>query len=76
RVVAFKFYNMYGCVHGFACRRSRVVKNKDRDVIQQAFVYHREGLWDARNVNNHERKREHKPTSRCGCMAKIQVHVD
>jgi hypothetical protein len=76
RLVAFKFYNMYGCVHGFAGRRSRVVKNKDGEVIQQAFVCHREGHRDARNVNNHERKREHKPTSRCGCMAKILVHVD
>ncbi|XP_039690635.1 protein FAR1-RELATED SEQUENCE 5-like [Medicago truncatula] len=76
RVVAFKFYNMYGCAHGFAGRRSRVVKNKDGDVIQQSFVCHREGLRDARNLNTRERKREHKPTTRCGCMAKIQVHVD
>jgi len=73
RLVAFKFYNLYGCVRGFSGRRSRVVKNKDGDVVQQTFVCHREGL---RVTSNADRKREHKPTSRCGCMAKIQVHVD
>jgi len=76
RVVAFKFYNMYVCLHGFAGRRSRVVKNKDGNVIQQTFVCHREGHRYARNDNNPSRKREHKPTGRCGCMEKIQVHVD
>jgi len=31
RLVAYKFYNLYGCVRGLAGRRSRVVKNKDGD---------------------------------------------
>jgi len=57
REFAFKFYNMYGCVHGFAGRNSRVVKNKDDDVVQQTFVCHREGHRDARNDNNRSRKR-------------------
>jgi hypothetical protein len=74
RLVAFKFYNLYGCVRGFSGRKSRVVKNRDGDVVQQTFVCHREGYRVGSNAA--DRKREQKATSRCGCMAKIQVHVD
>ncbi|KEH25381.1 FAR1 DNA-binding domain protein [Medicago truncatula] len=76
RLVAFKFYNMYSCVCGFEGRRCRFVKNKDDDVIQQTFVCHREGHRYARDDNKPYRKRVQKPTSRCGCMTSIQVHVD
>jgi len=76
RVAAFNFYNMYGCVHGFADRRSRVVKNNDDDAIQQTFICHREGRRDVRDDNNLARKREYKPYSRCRCNAKMVVHVD
>ncbi|XP_045798993.1 putative protein FAR1-RELATED SEQUENCE 10 [Trifolium pratense] len=74
RRVAFMFYNCYGRFHGFAGRKSRVVKNTNGEVVQQTFVCHREGIRNANNALS--RKREQKPTSRCRCPAKLQVHLD
>lgn len=76
REVAFLFYNWYGCSHGFAGRKSRVVRNVNREIVQQTFICHREGFRVEKNRQGLTRKREHKPTSRCGCEAKFQVHVD
>jgi zinc finger SWIM domain-containing protein 3 len=76
RDAAFMFYNRYACVHGFAGRKSRVVKNINGVVVQQTFLCHREGVRDEKYTNMPSRKREHKPISRCGCQAKIQVHLD
>jgi hypothetical protein len=40
------------------------------------FVCHREGTRDDKYSKLVSRRREHKPTSRCGCEAKMQVHLD
>ncbi|XP_039690551.1 protein FAR1-RELATED SEQUENCE 5 [Medicago truncatula] len=70
------FYNWYGCSHGFAGRKSRVVRNVKGEIVQQTFLCHREGNRSERNRNPDVQKRELKPISRCGCEAKIQVHID
>ncbi|XP_039684281.1 protein FAR1-RELATED SEQUENCE 5 [Medicago truncatula] len=76
REVAFMFYNWYACLHGFAGRRSRNVRNVNGQIVQQTFLCHREGIRDDRYNKTVIRKGEHKPTSRCGCQAKFQVHID
>jgi len=40
------------------------------------FIEIRESIKVEKNKQGLLRKREHKPTSRCGCEAKYQVHVD
>lgn len=52
REVAFKFYNLYGCINGFFGRKYHVVKNKDDENVQQTFVCHREFVSDSKNINN------------------------
>jgi len=76
REVAYMFYNWYGCLHGFAARKSRVVRNRNGVVVQQIFLCHREGMREEKYINSTSRKREHKPLTRCGCQAKIQVHLN
>ncbi|CAK8531748.1 unnamed protein product [Lathyrus sativus] len=70
------FYNWYGCIHGFAGRKSKMVRNVNGKVVQQTFLCHRKDTRDDKYNNYSVRKREHKPTSRCGCLARMQVHVD
>ncbi|CAI8605832.1 unnamed protein product [Vicia faba] len=70
------FYNWYGCINGFAGRKSKMVRNVNGEVILQTFLCHREGARDDRYNNYAVRKREHKPTSTCGYLARIQVHLD
>ncbi|CAK8540947.1 unnamed protein product [Lathyrus sativus] len=70
------FYNWYGCIHEFAGRKSKMVMNVNGEVIQQTFLCHRESARDDKYNNYSVKKREHKPTSRCDCLAKVQVHVD
>jgi hypothetical protein len=74
--VAFMFYNWYGCFHGFAARKSRVIRNIKGEVVQQIFPCHREGVREEKYINSTSRKREHRPLSRCGCQAKVVVHID
>jgi len=76
REVAFVFYNWYGCLHGFSGRKSLVVRNINSQIIQQIFLFYREGTSDDRYTKFVSRKREHKPTSRCGCNVKLQVHLN
>jgi len=76
REIAFMFYNWYGCLHGFAGRKSRVVRNTNGLIVQQTFRCHRDGIMDDSYSKSISRKREHKPISRCGCNAKFQVHID
>ncbi|RHN81800.1 putative transcription factor FAR family [Medicago truncatula] len=76
REVAFMFYNWYGCFHGFAARKSRLIRNINGEVVQQTFLCHREGIREEKYINSTSRKREHKPLSRCGCQAKVRVHID
>jgi hypothetical protein len=76
REVAFMFYNWYGCLHGFAGRKSKMVRNSNGEIIQQTFLCHREGIRDEKYSKSVTRKRVHKPDSRCGCLARIQVHVE
>ncbi|CAI8585761.1 unnamed protein product [Vicia faba] len=52
-----------------------MVRNVNGEVVQQTFLCHMEDARDDIYNNYAVRKREHKPTSRCGCLARIQVHL-
>lgn len=50
--VAFMFYNMYASMRGFAARKSRVLWNRNGEMIQRTFLCHLEGHRVERNNNN------------------------
>ncbi|XP_016198884.1 protein FAR1-RELATED SEQUENCE 5-like [Arachis ipaensis] len=76
RSVAFSFYNLYAKMNGFSARKSRIRRNVNNDVTQQAFVCFRQGFRDLCSDNDAARcKREPKPTTRCGCGAEMRVHI-
>jgi hypothetical protein len=73
--VAYTFYNWYASFHGFAARKSKVMRNKKREITQQTFVCYRQGVRDGKNTPT-IRKRVAKPCIRCGCDAKCRVHIE
>ncbi|XP_052113834.1 protein FAR1-RELATED SEQUENCE 5-like [Arachis duranensis] len=76
RSVAFSFYNLYAKMNGFSARKSRIRRNVNNDVTQQAFVCFRQGFRDLYSDNDAaRRKREPRPTTRCGCGAEMRVHI-
>ncbi|RYR08438.1 hypothetical protein Ahy_B05g076122 [Arachis hypogaea] len=76
RSVAFSFYNLYVKMNGFSARKSRIRRNVNNDVTQQAFVCFRQGFRDSCSGNDAaRRKQEPKPTTRCGCGAEMRVHI-
>jgi hypothetical protein len=74
--VAFTFYNWYARMNGFSARKSKVRRNKYKEVVQQNFVCYRQGFREDRFQNNKIRKREARADTRCGCEANCVVHVD
>lgn len=74
--VAFLFYNWYASFHGFAGRKSKVVRNNKGDLIQQTFVCYRQGISKEKSGPSTSRKRVPRARVRCGCEAKCRVHID
>jgi hypothetical protein len=75
--VAYTFYNWYANVHGFAARKSKVMRNKKGDITQQTFVCYRQGVRATKTVGTSSKpKRVPKTCIRCGCEAKCRVHVE
>ncbi|CAK8576249.1 unnamed protein product [Lathyrus sativus] len=74
--MAYEFYNQYAKVNGFAVRKSKILQSKKGEILQQTFVCHRQGFREDRGLTIENRKRECKPETRCGCEAKLRVHID
>ncbi|XP_057415359.1 protein FAR1-RELATED SEQUENCE 5-like [Lotus japonicus] len=76
REVAFLFYNMYARVKGFSARKDKLLRDKNRQIIQQNFVCHKQGRRT--NIFGDERTRKREPMKdiRCGCRAECRVHID
>lgn len=63
-------------MNGFSVRKSRVVKSRNGEKLQQTFVCSCEGFREDRGLTNETRVREQKRETRCGCEAKFRVHID
>jgi hypothetical protein len=74
--VAFTFYNWYASFHGFAGRKSKVMRNQKREITQQTFVCYRQGVRGGKIGTPTSRKRVPKTCIRCGCEAKCRVHIE
>ncbi|XP_057760002.1 protein FAR1-RELATED SEQUENCE 5-like [Arachis stenosperma] len=61
---AYDYYNEYGRIKGILVRRSKI------------FVCSREGERDGKHMQREDRKMDPQPITRCGCEARIKVHVD
>ncbi|RYR61764.1 hypothetical protein Ahy_A04g018970 [Arachis hypogaea] len=77
--IAFLFYNLYAKINGFAARRYRSRRNLNNELTQQSLVCFRQGFRKERicdGVEVADRKPKPKPENRCGCEAKMCVHVN
>ncbi|XP_057724043.1 putative protein FAR1-RELATED SEQUENCE 10 [Arachis stenosperma] len=77
---AYDYYNEYGRIKVFSIRRSKVGRStkqgEEGEIIWQIFVYSREGERDEKHMQRKDRKMDPRPITRCGCEARIKVHVD
>jgi hypothetical protein len=48
--VAYTFYNWYASFHGFAARKSKVMRNVKGQITQQTFVCYRQGVRDSKST--------------------------
>ncbi|XP_016172821.1 protein FAR1-RELATED SEQUENCE 5-like [Arachis ipaensis] len=77
---AYDYYNEYGRIKGFLVRRSKVgcrtKQGAEGEIIWQIFVCSREGERYGKHMQREDRKMDPRPITRCGCEARIKVHVD
>ncbi|XP_015932246.1 protein FAR1-RELATED SEQUENCE 5-like [Arachis duranensis] len=77
---AYDYYNKYSRIKGFSIRRSKVGRRTKQgaegEIIWQIFVCSREGERDGKHMQREDRKMDSRPITRCGCEARIKVHVD
>ncbi|QHO49657.1 Protein FAR1-RELATED SEQUENCE [Arachis hypogaea] len=77
---AYDYYNEYDRIKGISVRRSKVghrtKQGAEGEIIWQIFVCSREGERDGKHMQREDRKMDPQPITRCGCEARIKVHVD
>ncbi|KAL4328545.1 hypothetical protein AHAS_Ahas13G0210800 [Arachis hypogaea] len=69
---AREFYTSYSRLKGFAIRSKRV-KNAKGEIVSYTFVCNRQGFRHKKWLDKLDRKREHKPITRCGCVAEMRI---
>ncbi|XP_058783973.1 protein FAR1-RELATED SEQUENCE 5-like [Vicia villosa] len=73
------FYFKYAKCKGFAIRKSDVRTRSTEDgqtIIMRQFVCNKHGLRDTKHLRRLDRKREHRPTTRTNCPARLRVHYN
>ena len=73
---AYKFYNLYGRIHGFSIRRCTTKLHEDYGVVVRIFRCSRAGLRSAKYIDMPNRKRQHRPLTRCQCKALLRIKYD
>ncbi|MED6221453.1 hypothetical protein PIB30_054883 [Stylosanthes scabra] len=63
---AREFYNEYNRSKGFAIRNQKRVKNAKEDIVRYSFLCNRESYMLKKWFEMVNRKRGHKPVTRCG----------
>ncbi|KAF1895052.1 hypothetical protein Lal_00022549 [Lupinus albus] len=72
--IAYKFYKMYGMKKGFGIRKYHIRRDKDGEILWQSFFCDIEGFRDKKN--DLIRKRAPRKETRCGCLARMKIHID
>ncbi|XP_057744776.1 protein FAR-RED ELONGATED HYPOCOTYL 3-like [Arachis stenosperma] len=70
---AREFYTSYSRLKGFAIRKSKRVKNAKGKIVRYTFVCNRQGFRHKKWLDKLDRKREHKPITRCGYVAEMRI---
>ncbi|KAF1878306.1 hypothetical protein Lal_00046973 [Lupinus albus] len=65
---------MYGMKKGFGIRKYHTRWDKDGEILWQSFFCDREGFRDKKNEL--VRKRAPRKETRCGCLARMKIHID
>lgn len=73
---AYDFYNEYGRIKGFSIRRSKLGRNSEGEIVWQQFLCSREGERESKYLEVIEQKKERKKKTRCGCKARMRVHME
>lgn len=55
--MAYEFYHWDAILNGFAARKSKVIRSKKDDILQQTFVCHRNGFRDFSSLTLENRQR-------------------
>ncbi|KAF1862439.1 hypothetical protein Lal_00026973 [Lupinus albus] len=72
--ITYKFYKMYGMKKEFGIRKYHNRRDKDGEILWQSFFCDREGFRDKKN--DLIRKRAPRKETRCGCLARMKIHID
>ncbi|XP_015953838.1 protein FAR1-RELATED SEQUENCE 5-like [Arachis duranensis] len=70
---AREFYTSYSRLKSFAIRKSKRVKNAKGEIVSYTFVCNRQGFRHKKWLDKLDRKREHKPITRCECVAEMRI---
>ncbi|KAF1867601.1 hypothetical protein Lal_00050031 [Lupinus albus] len=70
--IAYNFYKMYAMKKGFGIRKYHT--RQDGEILWQSFSCDREGFRDKKNEL--VRKRAPRKETRCGCLARMKIHID
>ncbi|KAF1861360.1 hypothetical protein Lal_00025644 [Lupinus albus] len=65
---------MYAMKKGFGIRKYHTRRDKDGEILWQSFFCDREGFRDKKNEL--VRKRAPRKETRCGCLARMKIHID
>ncbi|KAF1869086.1 hypothetical protein Lal_00048366 [Lupinus albus] len=72
--IAYNFYKMYAMKKGFGIRKYHTRRDKDDEILWQSYFCDREGFRDKKNEL--VRKRAPRKETRCGCLARMKIHID
>ncbi|RYR24599.1 hypothetical protein Ahy_B02g058113 [Arachis hypogaea] len=70
---ARELYTSYSKLKGFAIRKSKRVKNAKGEIVRYTFVCNRQGFRHKKWLDKLDRKKEHKPITRCRCVAEMRI---
>ncbi|GAU19941.1 hypothetical protein TSUD_95450 [Trifolium subterraneum] len=74
--IANRFYEVYARANGFSIRKGRILRTKDKNIVQRTFLCHREWYREGRGLTTKNQQRAPKPETRCECPTKFRVHID
>ncbi|XP_057423676.1 protein FAR1-RELATED SEQUENCE 5-like [Lotus japonicus] len=69
---ACEFYSKYARIRGFSPRKDDVYKHDDGKIISRQVVCNRAGQRHQKHMHNSGRRKQPKPITRVGCLARIR----
>ncbi|KAI4336479.1 hypothetical protein L6164_015001 [Bauhinia variegata] len=70
------FYHKYASAVGFIVRKDDIGRNKQGEVVMRKWVCNREGYRQRKYLENANRRREPRPSTRVNCPATFRISLD